>query len=126
MRKCEAYLLEVSRESVIDKTNLVKRQEVCQSQQSPPNLPKPKKMPTISEDSKVDDKRAVAYAVANLVLALHFDLLTFLCDNLFKKGQCCQMTKFDPFLSSDCARVEGVGAGQSKERKEGIKFCSVA
>ena len=28
----------------------------------------------------------------------------------------CQMTKIDPFLSLDCARVEGVGA-QSKERK---------
>ena len=28
----------------------------------------------------------------------------------------CQMAKFDPFLSLDCARVEGVGA-QSKERK---------
>ena len=30
--------------------------------------------------------------------------------------QGCQMAKFDPFLSWDCARVEGVGA-QSKERK---------
>ena len=30
--------------------------------------------------------------------------------------QCCQMAKFDPFLSLDCTRVEGVGA-QSKERK---------
>ena len=30
--------------------------------------------------------------------------------------QCCQLAKFDPFLSLDCARVEGVGA-QSKERK---------
>ena len=30
--------------------------------------------------------------------------------------QCCQMAKFDPFLSLDCARVEGVGA-QSKEKK---------
>ena len=30
--------------------------------------------------------------------------------------QCYQMAKFDPFLSLDCARVEGVGA-QSKERK---------
>ena len=39
--------------------------------------------------------------------------------------QGCQMAKFDPFLSLDCARVEGVGA-QSKESKEGIKFCSVA
>ena len=28
----------------------------------------------------------------------------------------CQIAKFDPFLSSDCARVECVGA-QSKERK---------
>ena len=31
-------------------------------------------------------------------------------------AQGCQMAKFDPFLSLDCARVEGVGA-QSKERK---------
>ena len=31
-------------------------------------------------------------------------------------GQGCQMAKFDPFLSLDCATVEGVGA-QSKERK---------
>ena len=29
--------------------------------------------------------------------------------------QGCQMAKFDPFLSLDCARVEGMGA-QSKER----------
>ena len=31
-------------------------------------------------------------------------------------AQCYQMAKFDPFLSLDCARVEGVGA-QSQERK---------
>ena len=31
-------------------------------------------------------------------------------------AQGCQMAKFDPFLSLDCARVEGVGA-QFKERK---------
>ena len=31
-------------------------------------------------------------------------------------NQCCQMAKFDPFLSLDCTRVEGVWA-QSKERK---------
>ena len=30
--------------------------------------------------------------------------------------QCCQIAKFDPFLSLDFTRVEGVGA-QSKERK---------
>ena len=30
--------------------------------------------------------------------------------------QGCQMAKFDPFLSLDCAGTEGVGA-QSKERK---------
>ena len=30
--------------------------------------------------------------------------------------QGCQRAKFDPFLSLDCGRVEGVGA-QSKERK---------
>ena len=34
----------------------------------------------------------------------------------------CQMAKFDPFLSLDCARVEGAGA-QSKERK-GSKFAA--
>ena len=34
----------------------------------------------------------------------------------------CQMAKFDPFLSLDCARVEGVGA-QSKERK-GLNFAA--
>ena len=37
--------------------------------------------------------------------------------------QGCQMAKFDPFLSMDCARVEGGGALQGKD---GIKFCSVA
>ena len=31
--------------------------------------------------------------------------------------QCCQIAKFDPFLSLNCARVEGVGA-QSKESTE--------
>ena len=34
----------------------------------------------------------------------------------YGRTQGCQMAKFDPFLSLDCARVEGVGA-QSKERK---------
>ena len=38
--------------------------------------------------------------------------------------QGCQMAKFDPFLSLDCARVEGVG--DEIQGKEGIKFCSVA
>ena len=36
--------------------------------------------------------------------------------------QGCQMAKFDPFLSLDCARLEGVGA-QSKERK-GYNFAA--
>ena len=35
---------------------------------------------------------------------------------LDSRRQGFQMAKFDPFLSLDCARVEGVGA-QSKERK---------
>ena len=39
--------------------------------------------------------------------------------------QGCQMAKFDPFLSMDCARVEGAGRGAIQE-KEGIKFCSAA
>ena len=26
------------------------------------------------------------------------------------REQCCQIAKFDPFLSLECARVEGVGA----------------
>ena len=39
--------------------------------------------------------------------------------------------KFDPFLSLDCARVEGLGAqgggrGSAIQGKEGIKFCCVA
>ena len=34
----------------------------------------------------------------------------------------CQMAKFDPFLSLDCARAEGRGAIRGKD---GIKFCSV-
>ena len=36
------------------------------------------------------------------------------CDGCARHG--CQMAKFDPFLSLDCARVEGMGA-QSKESK---------
>ena len=36
----------------------------------------------------------------------------------------CQMAKFDPFLSLDCARVEGLGG--AIQGKEGIKFCSAA
>ena len=28
--------------------------------------------------------------------------------------QCCQMAKFDPFLSLDCARVEGMGRNPRK------------
>ena len=34
------------------------------------------------------------------------------------------MAKFDPFLSLDCVRVEGVGGGI--QGKEGIKFCHLA
>ena len=30
--------------------------------------------------------------------------------------QCCQMAKFDPFLSLDCAGVEGVGRNPRKGR----------
>ena len=37
-------------------------------------------------------------------------------DEALRVPQGCHMAKFDPFLSLDCARVEGVGA-QSKERK---------
>ena len=39
--------------------------------------------------------------------------------------QGCQMAKFDPFLSLDCAMMEGVGA-QSKERKGSNFVRSVA
>ena len=38
--------------------------------------------------------------------------------------QGCQMAKFDPFLSLDCAWVEGVSGG-AIQGKEGIKFCSL-
>ena len=34
----------------------------------------------------------------------------------------CYAAKFDPFLSLDCARVEGIGA----QSKKGIKFCNLA
>ena len=46
----------------------------------------PRKMQPSEDSNKEDGRRAMAMAVANLVLALHFDLLTFLCDNMFKKG----------------------------------------
>ena len=34
------------------------------------------------------------------------------------KRQGCQMAKFDPFLSLDCARVEGVGCNPKKGRDQ--------
>ena len=36
--------------------------------------------------------------------------------NQVRSGRGCQMAKFDPFLTLDCTRLEGVGA-QSKEKK---------
>ena len=39
--------------------------------------------------------------------------------------QGCQMAKFDPFLSLDCARVEGAWMAQSKEKK-GSNFADAA
>ena len=33
---------------------------------------------------------------------------------LIHRDRCCQMAKFDPFLSLDCARVEGVGRNRNK------------
>ena len=44
------------------------------------------KMHPLEDSNKEDERRAMSMAVANLVLALHFGLLTFLCDNMFKKG----------------------------------------
>ena len=38
-------------------------------------------------------------------------------------SQSCQIAKFDPFLSLDFTRVEGVGA-QSKERRKGSNFAA--
>ena len=38
-------------------------------------------------------------------------------------AQGCQMAKCDPFLSLDCARVEGMGGAQFKER-EGSNFAA--
>ena len=43
-------------------------------------------MQPLEDSNKEDERRAMSMAVANLVLALHFGLLTFLCDNMFKKG----------------------------------------
>ena len=45
----------------------------------------------------------------------HPDEWTFYAGNV--QAQCCKMAKFDPFLSLDCAGMEGVGMAQSKERK---------
>ena len=40
--------------------------------------------------------------------------------------QCCQMAKFDPFLSLDCTRVEGVGAQSYRKGRDKILQRSVA
>ena len=53
---------------------------------------------------------SLSSSMSNATLACNgHHLYCVQCD--FGKG--CQMAKFDPFLSLDCARVEGVGA-QSK------------
>ena len=46
-------------------------------------------------------------------MVIQYVIVTFhvIRDMLLRQG--CQIAKFDPFLSLDCARVEG----QSKERK---------
>ena len=48
--------------------------------------------------------------------ALFVEFIGDIADAVQERNQCCQLAKFDPFLSLDCARVEGVGA-QSKLRK---------
>ena len=40
-----------------------------------------------------------------------------------QKEQCCQMAEIDPFLSLDCAKVEGWGRNPRKGRDQ---FCSAA
>ena len=35
-----------------------------------------------------------------------------------QRSQCCQMAKFDPFLSLDWVRVEGVGRNSRKGRDQ--------
>ena len=50
----------------------------------------------------------------NLSTLTPFSLFREAAEMSLVKG--CQMAKFDPFLSLDCARLEGVGA-QSKEMK---------
>ena len=57
--------------------------------------------------------------------ALCQSFIFFFRDGNAASAQGCQMAKLDPFLSLDCARVEGVGRG-AIQGKEGIKFCSVA
>ena len=54
-----------------------------------------------------------------------------LLPTVFDLYQGCQMAKFYPFLSLDCAGVEGLGApgggrGGTIQGKEGIKFCCIA
>ena len=57
---------------------------------------------------------AVALRLLALVLVPALVALILLSLTFWRQG--CQMAKFGPFLSLDCARVEGVGA-QSKEGK---------
>ena len=59
-----------------------------------------------SAEKKAKTCRAVAVIYSPIVKGTSAELYI----------QGCQMAKFDPFLSLDCAKVEGVG-GQSKEMK---------
>ena len=67
-------------------------------------------------------------AVADAPAAVEIEVTDGVEDDAVTKTlalkQGCQMAKFDPFLSLDCVRVEGVG--DEIQGKEGIKFCSVA
>ena len=71
------------------------------------------KLMSPASESKVTCSTHEAVSVPDQVLSAGVDAER---PSLHLRHQDCQMAKFDPFLSLDCARVEGVGA-QSKERK---------
>ena len=56
-------------------------------------------------DESDDDTRAFSMEVAHLGLALHFDLLIFLCDNLFQDGLAKKALDFDHKLFMRFYRV---------------------
>ena len=73
----------------------------------------------------LDDGQVPRHAVGVVGLPRHFPYegITYMT-SAHGGGQCCQIAKFDPFLSLVCA--PGWRAWGAIQGKEGIKFCSIA